>query len=479
MKNRCYPRHFPLVIAGLAGAFLIAIPALRADLTNGQSAQSVLGKPDFTNTTANAPTATQVNNPVGIAIDAVTKKLFVADRGNHRVLRFATAAAYATGAAAEAVFGQADFVSGSANRGGSVARNTLNGPRAVHVDAAGRLWVADTSNNRVLRFEGASSKASGVDADAVLGQPNFISGLPSLSQSSMNLPLAVATDADGNLYVAENLNNRVLVFNNAAAKGNGANADRVLGQATFGTNSAGTSTTKFFFPGGVAIDAAGRLWVADTSNNRLLRFDNAATIASGAAAVAVLGQANFTTQVAQPVAATSLNFPTHVAAAPDGTLWVGDYGHERVLGYRNAAGKTNGGGADVVLGQADFVTEGAGGAASNTIGSAHGVETDSEGGLFVSDPTYHRVLRYSAAVVIKGPSRVTGKGGKARLRGTSEHASLIRYKQPGAPFANASGGVSSWQVKVKGLTRPVSRVRVMAIALDQRVATKTVKVIQR
>jgi DNA-binding beta-propeller fold protein YncE len=229
MKNRCYPRHFPLVNAGLVGAFLIAMPALRADLTNGQPAQSVLGKPDFTNTTANAPTATQVNSPGGIAIDAVTKKLFVADRGNHRVLRFATAASYATGAAAEAVFGQADFVSGSANRGGAVARNTLDGPRAVHVDAAGRLWVADSANNRVLRFDGASSKASGVNADAVLGQSNFISELAALSQSGMNFPVAVATDAGGNLYVADNLNNRVLVFNNAADKGDGANADRVLG----------------------------------------------------------------------------------------------------------------------------------------------------------------------------------------------------------------------------------------------------------
>lgn len=479
MKNRFYTRHLILVAAVLLGAQFTTIPALRADLVNGQAALSVLGKPDYTNTTANGPTAAEMYNPEGIAIDPVTKKLFVADRGSNRVLRFTTLASYSTGAAAEAVFGQADFISGSANRGGAVAANTMNAPRSIHVDDAGRLWVADDLNNRVLRFDGASSKASGVNADAVLGQSDFISNGNAITQSGMDNPAGVVTDAAGNLYVAETSNNRILIFYNAAAKGNGANADRVLGQANFVTNTSAVSSTKFSGPWGVAVDKSGRLWVGDNGNNRILRFDNAATLGNGAAASAVLGQANFVTSVAQPVSATSLSSPYYVAAGADGTVWVGDYSYERVLGYKNAAGKANGGSADVVLGQANFVTEGAGAASATSIGKANAVAVDSEGGLFVSDYSYGRVLRYSAVVKIKTRGRVTATGGKALLRGTSEHASFVRYKQPGTPLADARGKVSAWKVKLKGLTRPITRVRVKAVALDKRETTKFVKVISR
>jgi len=479
MKIRLYSRHLILIAAGLLGAQFTTIPALRADLVNGQAALSVLGKPDYTNTTANGPTATEMENPEGIAIDPVTKKLFVADRGNNRVLRFSTLASYSTGAAAEAVFGQADFISGSPNRGGAVAANTMNAPRSIQVDDAGRLWVADDINNRVLRFDGASSKTTGASADAVLGQATFVSFTHTTTQSGMSGPTGVVNDAAGNLYVADTGNERVLIFYNAAAKGNGANADRVLGQANFVTNTSAVSSSKFSSPSGVAADKSGRLWVADRGNSRILRFDNAATIGNGAAASAVLGQADFVTAVAQPVSATSLQSPYYVAAAPDGTIWVGDFSRDRVLGYKSAAGKANGGSADVVLGQSNFVTSGAGAASATSIGSANAVAVDSEGGLFVSDYSYHRVLRYSAVVKIKTPGRVTATGGKAMLRGTSEHASFVRYKQPGAPFADARGKVSSWKVKLKGLTRPITRVRVKAVALDKRETTKFVKVINR
>jgi hypothetical protein len=82
-------------------------------------------------------------------------------------------------------------------------------------------------------------------------------------------------------------------------------------------------------------------------------------------------------------------------------------------------------------------------------------------------------------VKIKTRGRVTATGGKALLRGTSEHASFVRYKQPGAPLADARGKVSTWKFKLKGLTRPITRVRVKAVALDKRETTKFVKVINR
>jgi sugar lactone lactonase YvrE len=79
----------------------------------------------------------------------------------------------------------------------------------------------------------------------------------------------------------------------------------------------------------VSVDGGGRLWVGDTLNNRVLRFDNVATIGNGGAASAVLGQADFVSSAALPVGANALNSPYYLAAAPDGTLWVGDFSYER------------------------------------------------------------------------------------------------------------------------------------------------------
>ncbi|MGB5873871.1 MAG: hypothetical protein WBH56_09100, partial [Bacteroidota bacterium] len=115
--------------------------------------------------------ADSLNFPTGLAIDPTTGKLFVADIANHRVLRWPSVAALVSGSPAEAVFGQPDLES-------SVRQTTRDGmsfPTDVTVDAEGRLYVADAINNRVLRFDSASYKPTGANADGVLGQPDFTS----------------------------------------------------------------------------------------------------------------------------------------------------------------------------------------------------------------------------------------------------------------------------------------------------------------
>ena len=204
------------------------------------------------------------------------------------------------------MLGQSSFVTQGANRGGLPAANTLNYPRGLAVDAAGRLWVADTFNHRVLRFDSAASKANGAAADGVLGQPDFTStcanrGGAAAAQDSLNTPRGVAVDTAGRLWVADFSNHRLLRFDNAATKANGANADGVLGQANFTSASinrgSGVNINTLNSPFGLTVGSGGRLWVADTNNNRVLRFNNAASKADGADADGVLGQANFTAAV--------------------------------------------------------------------------------------------------------------------------------------------------------------------------------------
>ncbi|KPA11518.1 hypothetical protein MHK_008275, partial [Candidatus Magnetomorum sp. HK-1] len=88
--------------------------------TNFQAAESVLGQTNFSSN-ATGTTDSLMDHPAHVAVDPTSGKVFVSDLTNRRILRFSAAASLANGSAAEAVFGQANFVSGQANRGGSVA----------------------------------------------------------------------------------------------------------------------------------------------------------------------------------------------------------------------------------------------------------------------------------------------------------------------------------------------------------------------
>jgi sugar lactone lactonase YvrE len=253
---------------------MLAVAAHALTLTNFQPASLVLGQPNFTSG-ASGLSPTQVNFPEGVAVDPTTGKVFIADRGNNRVLRFASGTALVNEAAAEAVLGQSGFTSS----GATTTQSGMNIPYSVSVDATGRLWVADFFNNRVLRFDNAASKANGANADGVLGQSVFTSSGATTTQSGMNLPFGMSGDAAGRLYVSDTFNNRVLWFDNAGAKANGGNADGVLGQPNFTSNTAnngGRSAQSLNLPDSLFYDptVGGVLWVADLNNHRVLRYGN-------------------------------------------------------------------------------------------------------------------------------------------------------------------------------------------------------------
>lgn len=390
-------RVLPAVVLILCA--LITVPAAFA-LSNGIPAALVLGQPDFT-TNTQATSATEMRAPTGIAVDPTTGKVFVASYNDHRVLRFASRASLTSGAAAEAVLGQVDFTS----RQGGVAANKLAFPYSVAVDNAGRLWVTDYGNHRVLRFDDAANKATGAAADGVLGQSTFTTLTAATTSTGMRFPVGIAADSSGRVWVADQGNHRVLRFDNAASKANGAPADGVLGQASFTTNSVATSATGMNNPVNVGVDAAGRVWVADFSNNRVLRFDDAATKINGAAADGVLGQPNFTTPSAV-ISATGLNGPFGVAVDSNGRVWVSDYGSHRMLWFDGGATKANGAPADGVLGQTNF-TSSARGTAASKLWNPWGVAAVGTSELWVVDFGNNRVLLFD----LKSPiMSVSGKG---------------------------------------------------------------------
>jgi len=298
-----------------------------AAMSSGASAERVFGQNNFTAVSPNKGGATgqsTLNFPRRIFVDA-SDRLWVPDQLNHRILRFDNASGIATdGANASAVVGQANFTA----NGFETAQNRLRNPLGVWLDASANLWVADLGNHRVLRFPPPYSAAN-----AVFGQPNYTTAVLGTGPGVMNDPLSVSGDASGNLWVADGSNHRILRFANAAAAPEfGALPAAVLGQANFSGGSPGGGATGFDFPSGLVAEPGGRLWVGDNNNTRILWFDNAAALPSGAPASGVIGQESFSS-VPRPVSARSVSSVSSLAFDLEGRLWVADTSHNRALRF--------------------------------------------------------------------------------------------------------------------------------------------------
>ncbi len=194
--------------------------------------------------------------------------LYVTDWWNHRVLRYDSP--FETDTIADAVWGQADFSGQSCNEGRGLHMPSSSSlclassynegfVGGVAVDPAGNLWVADNQNCRVLRFPyDPQSGLAGRTADLVLGQPDFTSWGCASGLDRMFAPAAVRIDATGSVYVADSLNNRVLVFDPPLSSGMA--ATRLLG-------------SNLRFPTGLEWDPQGGIWVNETGNHQILLFD--------------------------------------------------------------------------------------------------------------------------------------------------------------------------------------------------------------
>src|SRR5271166_422501 len=186
-------------------------------------ADRVLGQIDFVKNAVNFVDPIGMDAPAGVAIDKAAGHVLVADTQNNRVMGWKSAAAFASGGAADLVIGQPDFNSSGCNQNAAAPDATsLCRPIGVAVDGAHRVYVGDTQNNRVLAFNDpfaallSSDQTSDFAAFAVFGQAGSLitnaANENGLSADSLDSPQGVAVDANGNLYVADVNNNRALVF---------------------------------------------------------------------------------------------------------------------------------------------------------------------------------------------------------------------------------------------------------------------------
>jgi uncharacterized protein (TIGR03437 family) len=215
----------------------------------------------------------------------------------------------------------------------------------VEIGPDGRIYVADTGNNRVLEF--APGSTNGAGAVRVFGQPDTQTGTLAgqVTAASLNAPLGIGVDASGILYVADTGNHRVLLFPlGPEVASAGSNASKVVGQSSFQESTPASSQTRFRDPADVALGSGGAFFVADSGNNRILEFAGGLFLpTAGASAVRVLGQSNFTARNPNPnstdgrATAEGLSQPLNVAADRKGMLYVADAGNNRIVEFLKPA----------------------------------------------------------------------------------------------------------------------------------------------
>jgi len=289
---------------------------------------------------------------------------------------------------ADVVYGQLGSFTTNNYGAGGINANSLAGPQAVALDSSGNLYVADTYDNRVLFYPAGSTTATRVYGQLGSFTTNNY-GAGGINANSLNLPVGLAVDSSGNLYVADNQNNRVLFYPSGSTT-----ATRVYGQLGSFTsnteNAGGISANSLLEPEYLTLDSSDNLYVADQANSRVLFYPAGSTTATQ-----VYGQfGSFTTGTVNNggISSNSLEGPIGIALDSSGNLYVIDQINSRALFY--PSGSTT---ATQVYGQLGSFTTNApnkGGISANSLYYPWGVALDSSGNLYVADHANNRVLLY-------------------------------------------------------------------------------------
>jgi uncharacterized repeat protein (TIGR01451 family) len=256
---------------------------------------------------------------------------------------------------------------------GPATAASLYHPRGVAIDASGNYYIADETNSRVRRVDGATGAITTVAGSGAFGYDG--DGIPATT-AALRQPFGVALDPAGNLYVADTQNHRI----RKVAAGTGI-ISTVAGDGTLGNNGDNglATSAELNTPQGVAWDA-GFLYIADTGNHRVRRVDlgaNQITAFAGTGTSGLSGDG-------LPATSAKLSSPNGVAADGAGNVFVADTSNHRIR-------KVSGGIITTVAGTTAGFSGDNGPATSAQLFLPGGVAADAAGNLVIADTSNHRI----------------------------------------------------------------------------------------
>ena len=271
------------------------------------------------------PATSAVLSPSAIAVDG-TGNLYIADAFLSRIRMVSAATGLITTIAGNGT-------SGFSGDGGPATAAGFYSPQGIAVDAAGNLFVSDSSRIRKI------SASTGIITTVVGGGAGGFSGDggPALS-AALNAPKGIALDAAGDLFIADTQNNRIRkvdtggIITTVAGSGVACTFSGSCTGSFTGDGGAATSAT-LNFPPSVAVDASGNLYITDIYNNRIRKVSSTTgTITT------IAGTGNATTFAygygfsgdGGPAIAAALSLPSSVAVDALGNVFIADSDNNRI-----------------------------------------------------------------------------------------------------------------------------------------------------
>ncbi len=363
--------------------------------------------------TGSAPTPTRYNasgvqansyfyDPKDVTLDS-SGNIYVADMQSYRIQVFNSAGTFIRG------FGAATTWTGTAPTPNStpIWGDTSGAigyyiPYGVDVDSSGNIYVADANYYRVQIFNSAGTFVRGIGSGTTwTTEP--VSTCTSTGNGWFKNPVGAALDSTGNIYIADDGNHRIQIFNAAGAFVRG------IGSGTTWTGTApavanGTLNSYFYSPRGVSVDSSGNIYVGDFSNYRIQVFNSAGAFVRG------IGSGTVWTGAAPTVLATPSNGyfynPDGVAVDSSGNLYVADRSNQRIMIHNSAGAFVRGiaNGSTWASPTAAPYADGYGcpcpiasGSANSYFSSPQGIATDSSGNIYVSESGNSRLQIFNSA----------------------------------------------------------------------------------
>ncbi len=311
---------------------------------------------------------------------------------------------------------------GFSGDGGAATAASLLAPIDVAFDASGNLYIADLQNQRIRKVN-----TSGIISTvAGNGDYGFNGDGGAATSASLNYPGGVAVDVSGNLYIADGANNRIRKVNTSGIISTVAGT----GVGGFGGDGGAATGAGLNSPGGVAVDASGNVYIADVSNHRIRKVNTSGIIST----VAGTGSFGFS---GDGGAATSagLNQPSDVAVDGSGNLYIADIGNQRIRKVSIT------GIISTVAGNGDYGFSGDGGAATAAdLYYPRSLAVDASGNLYIADVGNSRIRKVNG--LANGSLALTGVTGVSCTPGNANGHTVSFSPQ----YSGATGAPISFSV---------------------------------